>query len=411
MVILFFYNVRLLKHLKNWIISSLRSLTESRVGQISALDGLRSMAITMVIAGFSKNDFIFAGGVAKPDILFQPIGYLWTGVDLFFVLSGFLIGRILFEEVRKTGSVRVIPFLLKRGFRIWPLYYFISGVSLIHLLAIGSLTKPTAILPDLFFLTNYFGETLVLGTWSLSIEEQFYIIASCALFFFRKQIANAPRVIPIFLFSLLLFAPLSRILTWQHYDALNIDRFYIEWELLHSFLHTHYDGLAIGVFLASVQVFASANSFLKTRMGSLLQGGLLVTGILTFFFRLWFLYLFAALAFGAILWQCLTKPNSMISRMMSWSGFQIVSRLSYGMYLWYRFPLWRIARLVNDHTQGMPALFQYSIIFTLAFVAAGALAIVTYVLVERPFLQLRSQLSRSSNNKAIKSVYNLPFVR
>ncbi len=362
------------------------------------------MAITMVIAGHSKNDFIFVGGVPKPDFLFWPIGFLWTGVDLFFVLSGFLIGRILLEEVKKTGTVQIIPFLLKRGFRIWPLYYFISGVSLIHLLAIGSLTNPVTVLPDLLFLTNYFPETLAFGTWSLSIEEQFYIIASCTLFFFRKKMINAARIIPATLVALLIIAPFSRILTWQHFDQLKTDHFYLEWELIHSFLHTHYDGLAVGVFLASIQVFASENSFLRSRLNQALFMAVVITGCMNYFYRIWLTYLFAALTFGLLTWTCITKPNHFFSKMMSWSGFQITSRLSYGMYLWYRFPLWRVARIVIDHTQGFSPVVQYSLIFVLAFIAAALLATGTYILVERPFLQLRAQLMRKSNTQPSTSM-------
>jgi peptidoglycan/LPS O-acetylase OafA/YrhL len=62
------------------------------------------------------------------------------------------------------------------------------------------------------------------------------------------------------------------------------------------------------------------------------------------------------------------------------------------MYLWYRFPLWRIASVVMTHFPKAPALLQYTLIFVIAFTCAAVTASVTYLLIEKPFLELRSRM-------------------
>src|SRR5262249_16177994 len=100
---------------------------------------------------------------------FTLFRYGWTGVDLFFVLSGFLIGRQLQRELQRRGTVDVPRFLLRRGLRIWPLYF--AWVAFLAL----ALGKCRGIAPDLVFLSNYI-QGRVSGGWSLSTEEQFYLV-------------------------------------------------------------------------------------------------------------------------------------------------------------------------------------------------------------------------------------------
>ncbi len=379
---------------KEWFSLSIKSLFERREGQISSLDGLRAIAITLVVMSHSKNDFIFAGGKAQPEWLFWAAGYAWTGVDLFFVLSGFLIGKILLQELKRTGTVQVVPFLLKRGFRIWPLYYFICAVAFVRLLQAHALPPLPTLIPDLLFLTNYFKENLAFGSWSLAVEEQFYLIASVVILAFRKRISVGQRHIPIFLAGLLAIAPLIRMSVWNHYTALKVDPFYLEWDIIHNYIYTHYDGLAMGLIFASVLVFRPAQSWIRQTMGVWLTALVVLSGILTYFDRIAFVYSFATLIFGAAIWHCLSKPQSRFTRFLSWPGFQIISRLSYGMYLWYRFPLWRIAQFSVSQFPNASPVFQFFLTFAIDFVAAVALAAITYVLIERPFLELRSKLYR-----------------
>ena len=97
--------------------------------QIPGLDALRAIAVLMVIGDhFAVNAWQKAGGTDIALSHSPLIHFGWTGVDLFFVLSGLLIGTQVWKERQRTGRLRPVRFFLRRAFRIWPLY-----LSLIHI--------------------------------------------------------------------------------------------------------------------------------------------------------------------------------------------------------------------------------------------------------------------------------------
>lgn len=394
------------RRINSWLMDGVRSLAETRSGQLPALDGLRAIAITLVIWSYARDDLVSAGGTAKPDWWFQTLDYTWVGVDLFFVLSGFLIGKILLQEIKNTGTVQIGTFLLRRGLRIWPLYYFICCVALLRMALVHTTPSLTQILPDLLFLTNFFHETLGYGTWSLSVEEQFYIVVPLFLLLVKKRMTNLGKQIPILLAFLFLIAPIIRILTWKQYIS-TVDAHTLEWTILHKHFYTHYDGLVIGLFLASIQVFSEQTAKIR----KYLFPGFIVLGLLSFKFTLnhepTHIYSFISLLFGTALWFCLTQPQHLFSKLLSWSPFQIVSRLSYGMYLWYRFPLWRITQAITHTFPFLPSSIHVILIFLVAFVFAVLAASLTYILIERPFLELRAHLGKKSKTGAVVLTPNL----
>src|SRR5277367_6483083 len=121
------------------------------------LDVLRCVAILLVL---------FHHGQITP--LFSRAG--WVGVDLFFVLSGFLISGLLFGEYRKKGSIQFQRFFIRRGFKIYPAFYFLLAfVALVELYrhVFSSLTK---YLHEVFFIQSYY-PGIWSYTWSLAVEE------------------------------------------------------------------------------------------------------------------------------------------------------------------------------------------------------------------------------------------------
>ncbi len=394
----------MLAGVRNFFSRNFEALFETIPGQIPSLDGLRSIAIVAVIASHVKVDFLFAGGVANPSWWFNDVvSWFWIGVDLFFVMSGFLIGRILFTEYKKTGNLNLGAFLLKRGFRIWPLYFFICTVSLLLITHSHGFPHWTKVVPDYLFLANYFGENLAFGSWSLSIEEQFYILASGFLFLSRKWVKGAERI--VFVLALVLLAePIIRNIMWDHFIVTGMDPVLLERDIIHNYIISHCDGIVMGLILASVMVFLKPTKKVEKRVTLSLIGATVVTALLASFYRIAFLYSFIAAIFGLVVWFCLAKPGHPVTRFLSWKPFQILSRLSYGMYLWYRFPLWKIARVVMDHFPNSSSIVQYGIIYGITFGFSVFASTGTFILVERPFLEWRAKKYAKGDKKSVQGV-------
>jgi len=111
----------------------------------------------------------------------------WAGVDLFFVLSGFLISGLLFRDFKISGGIHFCNFFFRRGFKIWPaFYFFIAQVTLIF--ALSGVHPWRQILVASSFLSNYIPTSNLLLThiWTLAVEEHFYVALPLLLILLTK---------------------------------------------------------------------------------------------------------------------------------------------------------------------------------------------------------------------------------
>jgi peptidoglycan/LPS O-acetylase OafA/YrhL len=147
-------------------------------GQIPGLDGLRALAVTLVVLVHSEQTAGF------PDWLRLISNHGYIGVDLFFVISGFLITTLLAREMERHGQINLKRFYVRRSLRIIPAYcVFLVAVALCQ--AAGEFELRTRDwVGALTYTTNFlFHPSWELGhTWSLSVEEHFYLVWPSALF-------------------------------------------------------------------------------------------------------------------------------------------------------------------------------------------------------------------------------------
>jgi len=117
------------------------------------------------------------GALADAARFLSAVG--WVGVDLFFVISGFLISQILFREINQSGRINLPRFWFRRGCKIWPSYFVFYGIGMASVAVVDP--NITALdlgkyWPNLLFIQNYFPDTMRWRhSWSLAVEEQFYI--------------------------------------------------------------------------------------------------------------------------------------------------------------------------------------------------------------------------------------------
>lgn len=203
------------------------------------LDFLRGIAIILVLLRHQPvNEFSYRIG--------------WIGVDLFFVLSGFLVANILFKEHQETGKIDGIRFLIRRGLKIYPVYYILY---LPYLLFIVHPIDINLVLADLFFLQNYFNGWgyAYAASWSLAIEEHFYLILTCSFLLYSILFLNRrkhPKSTPFFI-GLCLIIFVGCLLMRIKANILNPDDFARNQTLT----HLRIDSLMAGVLIAYLHQF------------------------------------------------------------------------------------------------------------------------------------------------------------
>lgn len=223
------------------------------------IDGIRAIAVLWVIIFhawlFQYNDFTEVG-----DQVFENPFLIWItkgdlGVDLFFVISGFLIGTILFKEFKRTNRLNFKKFYIRRILRLLPVYVFsmIIGIYFIE----GDTWKTAW--SNLLYINNYVRGSYMGWTWSLAIEEQFYIVIPFLIafvfpFFKRKTL---PFLILTFITIALTYHYSVNIFDFKvPFESSFLDDRWMDWFWEYYMLtHLRYGGLLSGVVGAYINVY------------------------------------------------------------------------------------------------------------------------------------------------------------
>lgn len=366
------------------------------------LDGLRGLAILLVMFyHFSLPHTRFHGHEAGWLLQLAQAG--WLGVDLFFVLSGFLITGILAQTRAHPHYFR--NFLGRRFLRIWPLYY----LSLLLLLVVMPLILPST--PTqlqsmqekqwwfwlyganwLFALEKGFSQTSGGYFWSLAVEEQFYVVWPLVVYLLGDR--GLLRVS----LGLLAVSLLSRVV---------LVKMGVSAGTLYVMTFTHLDGLAVGSCLA-VCMRSPALVLRLTQWMPILAlvavGGLLGVRIADGNAFFWsrqmatFGYTFAAVLFGALVFWVLVGRNTYgISHLLVTPFMRQCGKYSYALYL-VHVPLAAVLfPLVRRALEGLESSIGYDGVFffcmTASFVASWITAILSWRLFEAPVLSLKRYFS------------------
>ena len=306
----------------------------------------------------------------------------WVGVDMFFVLSGFLVSGLIFQEFQRTGGVAVRRFLVRRGFKIYPAYYALLSATVIAILWGKYLIPLRWVGYSAVFAANYLPAAWD-HLWTLSVEEHFYFaLAALTAWELRSGRRGEPfRSLPIVVGALVALCLTGRILTSNAHPT--------EWWLVREPTHLRIDSLGIGVLLAYVKFFR-LNLWLRVirRRRILLCTGF--AALLPPFFVEYDIirpvygaaFLLYALGSAALITGVhgSHKTASLPARMFAWVG-----RRSYSLYLWH-LPMQLVAtRLIQiEHDWVM-----FVIVYVLLSFGAG---LVSWICIEEPAIRLRDGL-------------------
>ncbi len=336
-----------------------------------ALDGLRGVAVLMVMT-FHGHVYLCRGG--------------FHGVDLFFVLSGFLITALLIQE-RRHGAIHLGRFYLRRALRLLPAVAALLLVCWFLTMTLSLGPERAALERDLTGVLLYFynwceifwppRSLLVCLVWSLSLEEQFYLLWPVLLAWLLARKAGKHWALAVAVLGF--FAP--PVLRWT------------SWGQSHSYYGTdsRLDALAAGCIVGLLVGWGWAPRTPWAR-GILRGTAWAAAAVMIGHFALSYVgrypiyggfTLFAASAavlIAALVWS----PPPALAGLLSWQPLGWVGRVSYGTYLWHLPIDYAVYRY-----GGEAAVRAHPILLIVAALAAGA---VSHYALERPFLRLKDRL-------------------
>lgn len=279
-----------------------------------ALDGIRAVAIIFVFLDHAWEP-AFPGG--------------WAGVDIFFVLSGYLITTVLTKELSETGAIDYQNFYIRRILRLWPAFAAFLFVIVLEI-SIGKNANTWSFgavgLSSIYMMNwnrafEWWGQYKIGHTWSLAMEEQFYLLwpALLAFIFYRRTISFVVALIIV-------------MVTWRCFLAFNG----ADPERTYNGFDTHGDALLIGCLLA---LLVRQNPDLANKLGGMwlvASGGLLA--ILLLLPHRTVLAQTAGLSIAALLSAAMIgglRCETPLKSLLSVAPLVYLGKISYGFYLWH----------------------------------------------------------------------------
>lgn len=332
-------------------------------------------------------------------------------VDLFFVLSGFLIGGLLFREIDQTGTINVRRFLIRRAFKIWPAYLICLMTTCVTMAAVGKemaeyqhpyLTLTQDMWPAALHIQNYYTSTYRCAWfWSLAVEEHFYILLPlCLLWLYVPSRRNGTGLTTLLYlsFTVAIACLALRGRVRLHYSAYSA--------YTHLFpTHLRIDSLMAGVALSAATRYASSMIkrlspwrwwMLAAAIGILLAP-VAIPGFQAQIYPL-DATLFWAAGMSIVLCAHYADQGVAMLQRMSWASLTLTpiawcGQFSYSIYLWHGYfaPPFS-ARLMKCiqlplFSEGVSSVAHLCLYFGVAFM----LGIASYYFIEMPFLRIRDR--------------------
>lgn len=367
--------------------------------KLYGLDFLRAIAITLV--------FLYHYGrmFPHPEWTNSVSHFGWTGVDLFFVLSGYLIASQLFAKIDEGKKIPLKEFFIKRFFRIIPVYLLVVAVYFLFPFvhereALAPLWKYLSFTQNIGLDLRYHGTFS--HAWSLCIEEQFYLflpLILLALVYFK---AVKKGFTLLFILFLLGFA--ARLYSWYTLIApfTDTDEFWIYWyKWIYYPTYNRLDGLLIGVLLAGIFQFkpklkawiqANGNRLLAMSMAILTASYFLCYNQASFNASI-FGFPLVAIGYGLLVASAISPAGFLYN--IKTPGITRIATFSYSIYLTHKI----VIHLTQQQFSKLFISKDGNLMFILCIITSVFIAFAINRLIEKPAAILRKKLLSSLYNR------------
>jgi peptidoglycan/LPS O-acetylase OafA/YrhL len=363
-----------------------------RSGRLQVLDWLRALAILLVMGRHLSP----CPAEVSPTLHFLTTLWErggWIGVDLFFVLSGFLVSGLLFKELERHGEISISRFYLRRGLRIYPPFFFFLVGSTILWIAFKKPIHWKELTVDAIFLQNYI-QGFWMHTWSLAVEEHFYLLLPILFFFLCRRGGRDPQSALLVIFPAVAIGCL----------LLRLRVASLPFSVLTHFTPTHLriDSLLFGVLLAYL-FYCRPEMFQQiSRRRILLLLIAVCTFVPPFVFDLYstpwlrtYGYSLLYIGGGSLLVLALTVKDTeaVPGRLLAWIGSH-----SYSLYLWHFLVAWITPAMLKLLHLDNAGWFVYAGFY---FAGATVAGVLSSIILEKPVLALRDRWIPSRTLEAI----------
>jgi peptidoglycan/LPS O-acetylase OafA/YrhL len=357
------------------------------------LDALRAIAILMVLGRHAGETMLFAHTANFYTAYWARVG--WAGVDLFFVLSGFLISGLLFSDYQEKGRIDVARFYIRRGLKIWPSFYALILIGLLWDAVLPGHTISTKRLwAELLFVQDYFRSIWGI-TWSLAVEEHFYLSLPLVLVLMIRRASAKPfAALPYLFVAIGVFSLVCRFIAGWRQDGV------VDWWTCVFPTHLRMDGLMFGVLLCYYRRFRPSvfKRIVGWRGGWVLAAAAITAlSILPVEGRHMHTWGFTLiyLAAGWVVARAVAFEGRRLIRIAS-GVLARIGLYSYSIYLWHIFVVQKI--LSHCHISSPVLMFWCALAGPILFGIAAAKAI------EIPVLRFRDRVFASGFKGDVASI-------
>ena len=403
-----------------------RSIYVRRASNYASIDGIRAISILLVLVFHTFFVYQLAHPTVTVESMLAELGSGWgwvlngdKGVDVFFVMSGFLISGILLRQVAKQGHMDLKNFYIRRYLRLTPAYYFTLTVYWL-------IDGPNShnIWANYLYINNFieYGQQAVGWTWSLAIEEQFYFLYPLLLIVILKY-SKSPGYTMLWLFLISIAVRAGIVMTDDAIRTSPGSRMYLDQEYFNHFftvlydnLHTRFGSLLVGCMAAYnfhfhkdklEQFFNSTLGHITTVVGIVLVVFFMVfANYLPIYddyqaMHVWYYILnrnLFSVGIGIIIIAMLLQQHGLANIMRKFFSMPFLypfATLSYSLYLIHLVVMSAVIPALINLTLTMPAEYPWSMAETLIYgfvistVLSMAIASLMYLFIEKPVMNLR----------------------